>query len=429
MKRRRRKTKKSFFTKKKIMIFAISLLVILAGIIVVIGMGGMFSGYENDSEIVEPIDKETGKVNVLLAGTDYYGSCTDTIMIASYDIDDGYIKILSVPRDTRMYVGNRYQKINSAYSLSKDGKKKGIHGTIEAVTRLTGIPINYYVEFTFETFRNAIDALGGVDFYVPQNMNYNDPYQDLSIHLKEGQQLLDGNKAEQLVRFRRYPMGDIDRVKVQQSFIKAVAEQKLNLGIITKLPDLFDVLKKDLKTNLEASDIVKYALTLQDITGENVQTFELPGVANGTDYGASYWIPDMTALATLIETEFGYDATSITIHSKDGSSKSKDQKLKPSLEPTKEPEETEEPEETKKPEESEKPKASPETTKKPVKETEKPQATKKPTSEKEPEKSPQTTKTPATNEPETTKSPEKTVEPVKTKEPEDGGIKRPGANT
>lgn len=396
------------------MIFGISFMVILIGFVAVMGFGGLFSGYENDEEIVEPIDKETGKINVLLAGTDVYGTCTDTIMVVSYDLDENKVNILSVPRDTRMYVGNRYQKINSAYSISKNGKMKGIQGTIEAVTRLTGIPINYYVEFTFEAFRNAIDALGGVDFYVPQNMNYEDPVQDLYIHLKEGQQHLDGDKAEQLVRFRRYPMGDIDRVKVQQSFIKALAEQKLNAGIITKLPDLFEVVKEDLKTNFKLSDVSKYALNLLDLTADNVYMHELPGTPNSTDYGASYWIADMTALATLIEENFGYDASDITIHSADGSSKSKDVKIaaptvtptpKASTSPTATPKETQEPTPTAKP------------TKSPDAATAKPTA--KPTEN-------PTAKPTATPAP--TQAAEPTVAPTKTPAPEQGGIKRPAAN-
>lgn len=426
MRHRRKKAKKTFFTKKKLVIFGISLAVILIGFVIVLGFGGIFTGYENDSEMVEPVDKETGKVNILLAGRDYSGSCTDTIMVVSYDLDDNNVNILSIPRDTRMYIGNRYQKINAAYSISKDGNKKGIQGTIEAVTRLTAIPINYYVEFTFEAFRNSIDALGGVDFYVPQNMNYDDPYQELSIHLKEGQQHLDGDKAEQLVRFRRYPMGDIDRVKVQQNFIKTIADQKLNLSIITKLPELFDVVKKDIKTNLNASDITKYALNLQDLTGERVYMYTVPGVANSTDYGASYWICDMPALATLIEETFGYDATNITIHSKDGSSKSKDVKIVTESSSTPKP--TEKPKKTDEPEETKKPASSPEATKKPTQQTPKPEKTNhpSPTATQKPTETP--VKTPEVSK-EPVKTPEPTVAPEKTKEPEQEGIKRPGANS
>lgn len=387
------------------MIFLISFFVILIGFVGVMGLGGLFSGYENDEEIAEPVDKETGKINILLAGTDVYGTCTDTIMVVSYDLDENKVNILSVPRDTRMYIGNKYQKVNAAYSISENGKRKGIQGTIEAVTRLTGIPINYYVEFTFEAFRNAIDALGGVDFYVPQNMNYEDPAQSLYIHLKEGQQHLDGNKAEQLVRFRRYPMGDIDRVKVQQSFIKALAEQKLNTGIITKLPDLFEVIKEDLKTNFKLSDVSKYALNLLDLSADNVYMHEVPGTPNSTDYGASYWIADMTALAEIIEQNFEYDASGITIHSADGSSKAKDVKTTaPSATPKAEATHTPTPSAP-----TAKPAKTPETT------------AAAPTATPTETHTPTPTATPAP-----TAKP--TVEPTKTPTSEQEGIKRPSAN-
>ncbi|MBR5808605.1 MAG: LCP family protein [Clostridia bacterium] len=402
MKRRRKKVRKPFFTKKKITIFTISLIVIVAVSAFLISMGSMFTGYDDVDEIVE-VEKETGKVNFLLVGIDKEASLTDTIMVASYDLDENKVNILSIPRDTRMYVGGRYQKINSAYSIRKDGKKKGINGTIEAVSRLTKLPINYYVEFSLTAFRDTIDALGGVEFDVPQNMNYDDPGQGLSIHLKKGFQLLDGNKAEQLVRFRNYPMGDIDRTKVQQSFVKAVAEQKLNLTIIERIPELYKTVSNNLKTNLEFGDVAKYALSLPDLTAENVNLYGLPGTPNSLDYGASYWIPDMPAVKELVEVTFGYDADGATIHSADGSSISKDVKLStPSPSPI--PEATKEPEET------------PKTTKKPTVSST-PKAT----------KTPEATSTPkATKTPESTKTPE--VKPTATPTPTTGGIKRPSAN-
>ncbi len=327
MKRRRVKKKAKFSAKKRAVIFGISLSVLVVAFIAVMGFGGFFSldeGYDNPEEMVAKVDKETGKINILAIGLDNDGMRTDTIMVASYDLDSNMVNILSIPRDTRMYVGGNYQKINCAYAVTKNGKKNGVNGTIEAVTRLTGIPIHYYAEFTFETFREAIDALGGVDFDIPQNMNYDDPAQDLHIHLKKGFQHLDGDKSEQLVRFRKYPMGDIDRVKVQQSFIKALAEQKLNASIIGKLPDLFKVLQKDVKTNFKLSDITKYAFNLAELSSENIKAYSLPGTADSESYGASYWVADMAQTKVLIEETFGYDASNITIHSADGKSISKD---------------------------------------------------------------------------------------------------------
>ena len=338
MKHRRVKKKTGFSAKKRAAIFGISLAVLVAAFIAVMGFSSFFSldgSYDDGEELVAQVDKETGKINILAIGLDNDGARTDTIIVASYDLDNNEVKLLSIPRDTRMYVGGNYQKINCAYAVSKNGKKNGVNGTIEAVTRLTAIPINYYVEFTFETFREVIDALGGVDFDVPQNMNYDDPAQNLHIHLKKGFQHLDGDKAEQLVRFRKYPMGDIDRVAVQQKFIKALSEQKLNSSMIGKLPDLFKVLQKDVKTNFRLSDVTRYALNLADLSSENITAYSLPGEADSVSYGASYWIADMDKVKTLIEDTFGYDASKITIHSADGKSISKDIKKTVKQEPEK----------------------------------------------------------------------------------------------
>ena len=300
MKHRRVKKRTKFSGKKRFAIFGISFAVLVVAFMVVMGFGGLFApsddGFEGTDENVVKVDKETGKINILVVGLDKDGTRTDTILIASYDMDNDAVNILSIPRDTRMYVGGNYQKINCAFAITKNGKRKGIDGTIEAVTRLTAIPINYYVELTFEAFREMIDAVGGVDYDVPQNMNYDDPVQNLHIHLKKGFQHLDGDKAEQLVRFRKYPMGDIDRVKVQQSFIKALAEQKLNASVIDKLPDIFRALQKNVKTNFKPTDIVKYAINLKDLKSENIKAYSLPGYSDSENYGASYWIPNMTEL-------------------------------------------------------------------------------------------------------------------------------------
>jgi len=336
--RRKRKKSKKIINGKRTAVFFISLISIILIFVGVMGIGGIFS-VEDDAEenvAVTPVDKETGKINILVVGLDKGDIRTDTILVASYDLDNDKVNILSIPRDTRMYVGGRYQKINCAYSISKNGKKNGINGTIEAVSRLTCIPINYYVEFSCNAFRETIDALGGIDFDVPQNMNYDDPYQDLHIHLVKGQQHLDGDKSEQLVRFRKYPMGDIDRVKVQQSFIKAVAEQKLNATILTKAPDLFEVLQDEIKTNFTLSSVTKYLPNLADLSSENITAYSLPGTADDNSYGASYWIANMIEIQDLIENTFGYDAAKATIHSADGSSVSKDIKIsKPSADNTK----------------------------------------------------------------------------------------------
>lgn len=306
------------FTKKRAIIFAISLVAIIGVFFVAVFLSGLFgtSILFNDGSInqdyMTPVDEVSGKINVLVLGVDKEGLRTDTIIVASFNTEDNSVNMLSIPRDTRMYVGSRYQKINAAHAITQSGKIKGPQGSVEAVTRLTGIPINYYVEFSFSAFRDTIDALDGVYFDVPQRMKYSDPVQDLYINLSKGYQLLDGDKAEQLVRFRQYPEGDIKRVRVQQDFIKAVAEQKLNATIITKLPSLYKTLSENIKTNFTLSDMTKYAPYLLKLDLENINMYELPGEYSGDEYSASYWLADMEKVKMLVEETFGYDASKIT---------------------------------------------------------------------------------------------------------------------
>lgn len=353
MKRARKKEKKinnaavaklrnvRFNTKRYFLVLGI----VLAAAMVI---GAILLGYDFSHEEVIPEDsnlvsvdlKKEGKINVLLLGVDVEGLRTDAIMVASYDVNEGKINLLSVPRDTRMYVGTRYQKINAAHAIGgMKGKIAGPEGSIEAVTRLTGIPIHYYIEFSFSAIDHFIDALGGVEFDVPdvegkgRGMNYDDPVQNLHIHLKPGKQKLTGNQVQQLLRFRKsnlkgigYADGDRGRVATQQEFVKELVKQKLTPGLILKVPDLYEQLKEDIKTNLTLSDITKYAGYLKDFKAENISAYQLPGKSNGTDYGASYWICDLEETKTLVSTVFGYDASKITIDSADGKSKSKDKK-------------------------------------------------------------------------------------------------------
>ena len=311
-----RSAKKS---KKYAAILVVSLIVIILASLTILGIGGIFNSVPNSGmwelgdESMAPVDKVSGKVNILILGVDNEGLRTDTIIVASYDATNGTINMLSIPRDTRMYIASKYRKINEAHAITQsNGKIKGPAGTIDAVTRLTGIPINYYVEFSFKAFRDTIDALGGINFDVPQRMSYQDPVQDLNINLSKGYQLLDGDKAEQLVRFRRYPEGDIKRVKVQQEFIQAVIDQKLNVQIVTKLPELYKALSDNVQTNLSLTDVIKYANSIVDIDKENVAMYSLPGQYSGSEYKASYWLPDMREIKLLVQNTFGYETKDIT---------------------------------------------------------------------------------------------------------------------
>ena len=155
--RRARSKKKSnhkFNMKRYFQILAVALVAVIAVGAVCLGLN---YGNSDDSALA-PVTREDGRINVLLLGVDVEGLRTDAIMVASYDIKENNIDILSIPRDTRMYIGSTYQKINAAHAIGgMTGKIAGAEGTIEAVTRLTAIPIHYYIEFSFDAIDNFMN--------------------------------------------------------------------------------------------------------------------------------------------------------------------------------------------------------------------------------------------------------------------------------
>lgn len=304
--------------------------------ILVIALGCMALDVGNFSdETTEPVQTapiEGGKINVLLMGVDNAGLRTDAIMLASYDTDTNQVQMLSIPRDTRMYIGSRYQKINAAHAITGGtGKIAGAQGTIEAVSRLTAVPINYYVEFSFDAIAKCMDQLGTVTFDVPdiegngKGMIYDDPVQGLHINIPAGTQELNGEKVVHLLRFRKgnynkatksrpqYKNGDLGRIEMQQEFLKALVDQKLNASLILKLPAIFKEVSQAIKTNFTVKDVIKYSAFLNDFTSAGIHTYSLPGNTSGGEYDASYWICDIAATREIIQTHFGYDASAITI--------------------------------------------------------------------------------------------------------------------
>lgn len=321
--KRKAMNKKKFEQKRKrkrvrtICIGVLLLLVVTATVI----LGLDFSGGDGEG-FTTPVDTQTGKLNVLLLGVDKDGERSDSIMLVSYDFDDHSINLLSVPRDTKMYVTDRAvtRKITEVHGMHNSaGKMYGAAAVAESVTSLTGIPINYYLEFSFDALDNVMDILGPVTFDVPdiegggKGMNYDDGYQDLHIHLKPGVQELSGNQIQQFLRYRKSNRGttdgsDISRVGRQQELLKAIIDQKVNLELIIKIPDIFKEMKTQLKTNFGLKDVIKYAGYLKDISSENMNTYVLPGESAKTS-GAWYYICDMNATADLISTTFGYPVT------------------------------------------------------------------------------------------------------------------------
>lgn len=175
-----------------------------------------------------------------------------------------------------------------------------------------GIPIDYHAQVNTKGFRGIVDAIGGVDLYVPQNMYHNDPTQNLYINLKKGQQHLDGAKAEQFVRFRGYTMGDIDRIDAQKSFISAFLNKLFSPSTITKISQITYEIQRNLYTNLTLQETADFAVKVLDMDLANSFTMTtLPGRPVDVTYGdswISYYSADKDAVMKLVNESFNkYD--------------------------------------------------------------------------------------------------------------------------
>lgn len=284
--------------------------VIIGGIQAARFMVNPFASEKNADAALVPVEKTNGKIkaNFLVIGLDGDHTRSDVIMIIQFDEEKNKLTMMSVPRDTRVSYSGRSGLINAAYGTpvkQTDGTTSpgGIPLLVDKLTALTGIPINYYVTFTFEDFREVIDELGGVEFDVPMDMKYTDPYQDLYIDLKAGTQKLDGKAAEQLVRFRQYPMADLQRVQVQQDLFRAIVAQHLKAKTIRKVPSVYSTVKDTLSTNLTVSNMTSLGKKMLKIDWEtDVETFTLPTKSDG----GSHLVPDTSAIKSLMEEKFGY---------------------------------------------------------------------------------------------------------------------------
>ena len=245
-------------------------------------------GYNGDMPTVSG-NRKDGWYTFLLVGTDMDDGNTDTIMVVSYDTKNQDINIMSIPRDTMINESWDIKKINSVYSRTGNS----IDSLANRIQKLIGFNPDFYVKVELEMFVKLVDLVEGVEFDVPQDMNYDDDWQNLHIHLKKGVQVLDGEHAMQLVRFRRYNEGDIKRVEVQQDFMKALIKECLSIKHWGKIKAYIDLAMESVETDLDSGSVVWFdanVLGLNGVAGlkmEDVNTFTLPG-----DYWGTAWSRD-----------------------------------------------------------------------------------------------------------------------------------------
>jgi len=223
------------------------------------------------------------------------------MMLIKVNFETGEINLLSIPRDTRVTVKGKQDKINHAHAYG------GIELTLKTVRDFLNLDVDYYVKVDYKIVMDIVDAIGGVEIDVPQNMKYSDPYADppLNINLKKGLQVLDGQKAHDFLRFRSgYKEGDIGRIKAQQMFMKELVKQTLQLKNITKLPKLVEAYFDNVDTNIPKSVILKGALAANKINVEKMVTNTIPGEGKRIN-GGDYWIYNPDETEALVKEMFG----------------------------------------------------------------------------------------------------------------------------
>jgi len=222
---------------------------------------------------VEEADWRPGVYTVLIAGEDDGFGGNDVTMVVMFDTYQGQIDVLSIPRDTIVNVPWGIKKLNSyqnLHHLLPQNYDHYIYALRDGVANLIGYQTDFWITLDTDAFVTLVDAIGGVDFDVPQRMRYSDPCQNLFIDLHPGMQRLNGLQAEGLVRFRNYATGDIQRIQTQHAFLAALADQLISARGILAIDDLIRIFRDNVETNLTLRNLAFFATEFLRLDSYNI---------------------------------------------------------------------------------------------------------------------------------------------------------------
>ncbi|WP_156290930.1 LCP family protein [Oceanobacillus salinisoli] len=260
---------------------------------------------ENGSDVSElreePINPVADNVSILIIGVDdseerNYNehSRSDALILATFNKEEGDVKLLSIPRDSYVFVPEvgDYTKINHAHFFG------GAKATVETVENFLNVPVDYYVKLNFDAFIEVVDSLGGIMYNVPFEMYELDSDDNRNaIHLTPGYKNLSGEEALAVARSRKYD-SDIERGKRQQEIIKAVVKQSASVSSITKLDNVITAVGDNMTTNLtfdEMKSFLSYGLK-KDI---NITSLHLEGEGGKLEDGLWYYQVNEESRATV----------------------------------------------------------------------------------------------------------------------------------
>jgi LCP family protein required for cell wall assembly len=236
-----------------------------------------------------------------------FDGLADTMVLLRFDPDQDKLTLLSIPRDTRTEIpGYGIRKINDANVFG------GPALAAETVTNLlAGVEVDRYIRVNVQGIEKLIDALGGVNVYVPKDMKYSDDSQHLYINLKEGTQHLNGKEAVDFLRFRYDAYGDIGRVQRQQTLMRAVIEQALSPKTLVKLPDILAIIHSHLDTNLTTNELLALTAFAAQQERSDIKMLMLPGdfslLKNRENVEISYWQPYPRSIKNMMQQHFALE--------------------------------------------------------------------------------------------------------------------------
>ncbi|MBQ8248621.1 MAG: LCP family protein [Clostridia bacterium] len=256
--------------------------------------------------VVDEIEGET--FNILLIGNDYQPELfddydyeekwegegfpdkrnrpwgADMIILLRVDKENRQFIFTSIPRNSRVYVDGAYVQLGDTLGT------KGLDYLCGKVASMTGLRIDYYASVSVSAIEEAIDAVGTVTYYVPEDMQYSDPLQNLEIDLEKGTTTIDGEKAAQLLRYVGYKNGNTGRMNTTIEFAKAILAKFTNVTYLDKADDLYNAVSKHAETNFTLDDLLNNLDLIFAYSKFETVTITYPG-SNKVYDGITYFEP------------------------------------------------------------------------------------------------------------------------------------------
>lgn len=243
-----------------------------------------------------------GYTNVLLIGLDEgredSGSQADSIVLLSLDNETGKMRFIIVPRYTITHIPGRPnpEALNNAYFY---GGEKLVQ---QSVANLLGVTIHHYAVIDPKIITDIVNLFGGVDIYVENNMDYEDPEGDLYIHILKGFQHMDGDTAQKYLRYRNDELGSVGRLHRQQLFLKALYEKMLSPDSVARIPGLVELVNSRVKMTAELYDTADLVSAVKNMDSTEPTVITLPGELAANGSGA--WIYDYEKTKVKIDELF-----------------------------------------------------------------------------------------------------------------------------